>query len=89
VPKISMLWLTSEKPFSAAILLAHFSTAGPSTSTVRPQTAAHKVMMMVARTAAVDGLAAVHVQHVDLTCVGQRLQRPVDGGKANVMTSAA
>ena len=37
VPKISTVWLTSLKPFSAAMRSAYFSTAGPSTSTVRPQ----------------------------------------------------
>ena len=37
VPKISSVWLTSAKPCSSAIRSAHRSTAGPSTSTVRPQ----------------------------------------------------
>ena len=37
VPKISRSWLTSRKPCSAATAFAHFSTAGPETSTVRPQ----------------------------------------------------
>ena len=37
VPKISSVWLTSAKPCSPATRSAHCSTAGPSTSTVRPQ----------------------------------------------------
>ena len=37
VPKISRVWLTSEKPCSAAIARVQRSTVGPSTSTVRPQ----------------------------------------------------
>ena len=37
VPKISRSWLTSRNPFCSATALAHFSTAGPDTSTVRPQ----------------------------------------------------
>ena len=37
VPKISSVWLTSAKPCSAAIVRVQRSTAGPSTSTVRPQ----------------------------------------------------
>ncbi len=36
VPKISRVWLTSEKPCSAAIAVVHRSAAGPSTSTVAP-----------------------------------------------------
>jgi NAD(P)-dependent dehydrogenase (short-subunit alcohol dehydrogenase family) len=38
VPKTSTVWVTSRKPCSAPIASAHFSTAGPSISTVRPQT---------------------------------------------------
>ena len=37
VPKISRSWLTSRKPCSSATALAQRSTAGPDTSTVRPQ----------------------------------------------------
>ena len=37
VPKISRSWLTSRKPCSAATALAQRSTAGPETSTARPQ----------------------------------------------------
>lgn len=37
-PKISRVWLTSEKPCSAATRSAHRSTVGPSTSSVRPHT---------------------------------------------------
>ena len=36
-PKISRVWLTSTKPWASATLSAQCSTAGPSTSTVRPQ----------------------------------------------------
>jgi hypothetical protein len=37
VPKISRSWLISRKPCCSATALAHLSTAGPETSTVRPQ----------------------------------------------------
>ena len=37
VPKISRSWLTSRKPCCSATALAQVSTAGPETSTVRPQ----------------------------------------------------
>jgi heme A synthase len=38
VPKISRSWLISRKPYCSATAFAHRSTAGPETSTVRPQT---------------------------------------------------
>ncbi len=38
VPVISTVWLMSVNPWSAAIFSAQRSTAGPSTSTVRPHT---------------------------------------------------
>ena len=37
-PKISMVWLTSEKPCSRATSAAHVSTWPPCTSTVQPHT---------------------------------------------------
>ena len=36
IPTISSVWLTSVNPCWGAMRLVHFSTAGPTTSTVRP-----------------------------------------------------
>ena len=51
---------------------------------------ADQVVVVVApRAAAVDGLAVDAAQHIHLTAVGQRLQRPVDGGQPDLLPAFA
>ena len=83
VPKISRVWLTSVKPCSAAIARVQRSTAGPSTSTVRAAGAADQVVVVGLRAAAVDRLAVLAAQHVDLAGVGVQLEGAVDGGQTD------
>ena len=89
VPKISRVWLTSVKPCSAATESAQRSTAGPSTSTVRAAGAADQVVVVRAAAPAVEGLAVLGAQHVDLAGVGERLQRPVDRRQPDVLAARA
>ena len=81
--EISTVWLMSLKPWCAAISSAHDSTAGLSTSMVRPQLRAHQVVVVLVGAAAVHGLAVVGREHVDLGGVGERLQRSVDRREAD------
>ena len=74
---------TSTKPCSALTLSAQRSTAGPSTSTVRPQARQTRWWWWPGAAAAVDRLAVVGAQHVDLAVGGHRLQGAVDGGQAD------
>ena len=63
---------------------------GPLDLDGRPAPPAHQVVVVVgARAPAVDGLARVGAQHVDLAAVGQRLQRAVHGGEADAVACAA
>ena len=77
VPKTSSVCETSRKPCCPATVSAHRSTAAPSTSTVRPQTRQTRWWWWPAAAAAVERLAVVRAQHVDLTGIGQALQRAV------------
>ena len=89
VPKISSVWLTSANPCSAAIASVHRSTAGPSTSTVAPQARQTRWWWWRVRAAAVDRLAVLGAQHVDLAGVGERLQGAVDGGQPDGVAALA
>lgn len=45
--------------------------------------ATHEVVVMSARASAIDRLAVVASERVDLPVLGQQLHRPVDGGQAD------
>ena len=81
-------WLTSENPCSAAIVRVHRSTAGPSTSTVRPQARQTRWWWWVSGAAPVDRLAVLVAQHVDLAGVGEPLQGAVDRRQADRLAAA-
>ncbi len=53
----------------------------------RPAAAAHQVVVMVFRAAPVDRFAGVGAQRVEHARGGHRLQRPVDGGQADVLAA--
>jgi hypothetical protein len=80
-----MVWETSVNPCSAATSSAHTSAAPPSTSGAAADPA-HQVMVVMVRAAAVDGLAGVGAQGVDLACGGHRLQGAVHGGQPDALT---
>src|SRR5680860_1347626 len=64
--------------FYGRALHLHRATAGP----------AHEVVMVCGAAPAVDGLAVLGAEHVDITAVGERLKRPVDRGQPDVLPVA-
>ena len=89
MPKISMVWLTSEKPCSRATSAAHFSTCAALHLDGAAADPAHQVMVMVFGAAPVDGFAGVGAQGVDEPGGRHRLQCAVDGGQADALAAAA
>jgi hypothetical protein len=86
-PKISSVWLTSAKPCSSAMRSAHRSTAGPATSTVRPQPRQTRWWWCCGLQ--VERLAAVGAQGVELAVVGQRLDGAVDRRQPDLVARVA
>ena len=88
VPKISRVWLTSAYPCSAAIALGPALDGRALHLDGGAAGAADQVVVVRVGAAAVDRLAVLGAQQVDLAGLGQPLQGPVDRGQADGLAAS-
>ncbi len=89
MPKISMVWLTSEKPCSRATSAAHVLDVTALNLHRRAAGPADQVVMVVFRAAPVHRLAGVGAQRVDEPVGGHLLQCAVHRRQADALAAAA